>query len=79
MMHLDGFDLSDGSDWSKAHIHSWLDDTSLDSADWHSSDTGDLVYILEWESEWLEDWSLWWLDGIKSLKEILSLIPWHVC
>merc|ERR1711907_617780 len=23
-----------------------------------------------------EDWSLWWLKGIKSLKEIWSLVPW---
>ena len=77
-MHLDGLALSGGSEWSEGDGHSWLDDTSLDSADWDSSDTRDLVDILEWESQWLEDWSLWWLDGVKSLKEMRSLIPWHV-
>merc|ERR1719329_1825617 len=78
VMHLDRLALSGGSEWSEGDSHGWLDDTGLDSADWDSSDTRDLVDILEWESQWLEDWSLWWLDGIKSLEEILSLVPWHV-
>ena len=78
VMHLDGLALGGGSEWTEGNLHGWLDDTSLDSADWDRSDTGDLVDILEWESEWLEDWSLWWLDGIKSLEEIWTLIPWHV-
>jgi len=78
VMHFDGFAISGGSHWSEGDVHVWLDDTSLDSTDWDSSDTRDLVDILEWESEWLEDWSLWWLDGIESFEEERSLVPWHV-
>merc|ERR1711871_517348 len=77
-MHLDGLALSGGSEWTEGDSHGWLDDTSLNSTNWDSSDTRDLINILEWKSKWLEDWSLWWLDGIKSLEEILSLVPWHV-
>jgi len=78
VMHLDGLDISGGSERTEGASHVWLDDTSLDSTDWHSSDTRDLVDILEWESEWLEDWSLWWLDGIEGLEEVWTLVPWHV-
>ena len=78
VMHLDGLAFGGDSHWSEAEGHSWLDDTGLDSTDWHCTDTGNLVDILEWESEWLEDWSLWWLDGVELLEEIVSLVPWHV-
>jgi len=78
VMHLDGLDIGDGTEWTEADIHVWLDDTSFDSTDWDSSNTRDLVDILKWESQWLKYWSLWWLDGIKGLKEKLSLVPWHV-
>merc|ERR1712023_448678 len=78
VMHLDGLAISGGSKRSEGDGHGWLDDTSLDSTDWDSSDTRDLVDILKWKSEWLEDWSLWWLDGIKSLEEVWTLVPWHV-
>ena len=78
VMHLDGLNIGGGSEWTEADGHVWLDDTGLDSTNWDSSNTRDLVDILEWESEWLNDWSLWWLDGIEGLKEILSLVPWHV-
>jgi len=78
MMHLDGFAIGGGTDWSEGDVHVWLDDTGLDSTDWDSSDTRDLVDILEWESEWLEYWSLWWLKGIEGFKEERSLVPGHV-
>merc|ERR1719502_1188548 len=65
VMHLDGLAVGGGSDWAEGDGHVWLDDTSLNSSDWDCSDTGDLVDVLERESQWLEDWSLWWLEGIK--------------
>merc|ERR1719149_228758 len=68
VMHLDGFAIGGGTDWSEGDGHVWLDDTGFDSTDWDCSDTRDLVDILEWESEWLEYWSLWWLEGIKGFK-----------
>jgi hypothetical protein len=78
VMHLDGLAVGGGSDWAEGDGHVWLDDTSLNSSDWDCSDTGDLVDILERESQWLEDWSLWWLEGVEGLKEIWALVPWHV-
>jgi len=66
-MHFDGFAFSGGSEWTEADSHGWSDDTGLDSTDWDSSNTRDLVDILEWESHWLEEWSLWWLKGIEGL------------
>jgi len=77
-MHFDGFAFSGCSEWTEGDSHGWLDDTSLDSTDWYCSDTRDLVNILKWESQWLEYWSLWWLDGIKSLHEVRTLVPRHV-
>jgi len=68
VMHLDGFTLGSGTVWTEADGLSWLDDTSLDSTDWDGSDTRDLVDILEWKSQWLENWSLWWLNGIEGLE-----------
>jgi hypothetical protein len=78
VMHLDGFAIGGGSNRSEGDGHVRLDDTGLDSTDWNCSDTRDLVDILEWESQWLEYWSLWWLKGIEGFEEERSLVPWHV-
>ena len=78
VMHLDGFAIGGDSDWAEGDSHVWLDDTGLDSTNWDCSDTRDLVDILEWESQWLEYWSLWRLEGIKGFKEERTLVPCHV-
>jgi hypothetical protein len=78
VMHLDGFDLSGDTEGAEADGHTGLDDTSLDSADGDSSDTRDLVDILERKSEGLENGSLGRLDGIEGGKEEGSLVPRHV-
>jgi len=78
VMHLNGLDLSLEFGWSELDSHAWFKDTSLDSANWDRTDTGDLVDILEWESEWLVHWSLWSLKLIESLVESLALVPFHV-
>lgn len=78
VMHLDGLAVGGDTHWSESDVHVWLDDTGLNSTDWYCTNTGDLVDILEWESEWLQYWSLWWLDGVEGLHEVLSLVPWHV-
>jgi len=78
VMHLDGLDLSGGTERTEADGHTGLDDTSLDSADGDCSDTRDLVDILEGESEGLEDGSLGRLDGIEGLEEEGTLVPRHV-
>jgi len=78
VMHLDGFDFSGDTVWCESGDTSWLEDTGLDTSDWDCSNTADLVDVLEWETEWLGDWSLWWRDGVKSLIEGLSTVPSHV-
>jgi len=78
VMHLDGFDFGGDTVWCESGDTSWLEDTSLDTSYWDCSNTADLVDVLEWETEWLANWSLWWGDGIKSLIESLSGVPSHV-
>lgn len=88
--HLDGLDFSGDTSWGEGDNHSWLDDTGLNTSDWNSANTTDLVNILEWETEWLLSWSAWWLNGINGLEKGLSgglaslglllpsLVPWAV-
>jgi len=78
VMHLNRLDLSNLVGWGEVNGHSWFEDTGLDSADWDCSDTRDLVDILEWESEWLVQSSLWGLKFVESLVEGLTLEPFHV-
>jgi len=69
VVHLYGFDLSGDVSRGKGDDHTGLDGTSLDSADRHSSDTTDLVDVLEGKSEGLADGPLWWVDGVEGLEE----------
>lgn len=48
VVHFDGFDLSGDVGWSEFDDHTGFDDTGFDSADWHSSNTTDLVDVLKW-------------------------------
>jgi len=77
-MHLDGFDLSGDSVGCEGGDTSWLEDTGLDTSDWDSSNTANLVDVLEWETEWLVAGANWWGDGVKSLVESLAGVPAHV-
>lgn len=90
VVHLNGLDLSGDVGGSEGDDHSWLDDTGLDSADWHCADTTDLVDILERKSEGLVGGSRGGLDGVDGIEEGLagglaglglllpSLVPRHV-
>jgi len=78
VVHFDGLDFSGESDWSEDDGHSWFHDTSFDTSDWNSSDTSDLVDVLEGNSEWLIGWSLWWGDSVESFEEGWSGPPGHV-
>jgi hypothetical protein len=69
VVHLDGFDLSGDVGWSEFDDHTGFDGTGFDSADWHSSNTADLVDVLEWESESFVGWSNWLVDGVQSFEE----------
>ena len=46
MMLLNRFDFSLDSRWSELGDDSWFKDTSLNSTNWDSTNTGDLVDIL---------------------------------
>jgi len=90
VVHLDGLNFSGDVDGGEGGEHAGLDKTGLNSADWHSSNTTDLVDVLEGESEWLVDGSGWWDDGVEGFEHGLagelalldflvpSLVPAHV-
>jgi hypothetical protein len=78
VVHFDGLNFSGEVSWGEGDDHTWLEDTSFDSSDWHCANTSDLVDILEWDTEWLVDGSLWWFDGVESFKEGWSLVPGEV-
>jgi len=78
MMHFNGLDFGGDTGWGELDDHTWLQDTGFDSADWHCADTGDLVDVLEWETEWLVGRSLWWDDGVEGFEECWALEPLEV-
>ena len=55
VVHLDGLDLSGHVRRGEGNDHTGLDLASLDTANGDCSDTTDLVDILEWETEWLNE------------------------
>jgi len=91
VVHLDGFDLGGDVGWSEFDDHTGFDDTGFDSADWHSSNTTNLVDVLKWESESFVGRSDWLVDGVQSFEQSFtggfaaffgffgpSLVPRHV-
>lgn len=90
VVHLDGLDLGGDVGGGKGDDHAALDDTSLDTADGHSTDTADLVDILEGETKGLVGGTGGGLDGVDGVKEGLtsglaglgltlpSLVPGHL-
>jgi len=78
VMHLNGLDFSGDGHGAEGGDHLGLDDTGLDSTDGNCTDTGNLVDILEGESESLIGGSLGRVEIIKSVEEEGSLVPGHV-
>jgi hypothetical protein len=74
VVHFDGLDFSGDVGWSEGDNHTGLDDTGFDTTDWDSSDTTDLVDVLEWETERLVGWTDWGLDGIDGFEESLAAV-----
>jgi len=75
--------------WGSCGLIFTLDGASLDTTDWYSSDTTDLVHVLEGKTEGLVDGARWGVDGIDGLKQGLAsglglslllptLVPWAV-
>ena len=90
MVHLDGLDFSGDTSWGEGDDHTGLDDTGLDTTDWHRANTTNLVNILERKTEGLVSWAGRWVDGINGLEKGLAgglaslslllptLVPWAV-
>ena len=72
-MHFDGLDFSGDVGGSEVYDHASLDDTSLDTTDRDSSNTTDLVHILERETKGLVLRTDRRLDGINGIEEGLAL------
>ena len=73
VVHLNGLDLSGDVGRRESDDHASLDDTSLDTADGHRTDTTDLVDILEGKTEGLVGGTDWGLDGVDGVEEGLAL------
>jgi len=78
VVHLNGLDFSGDTSGSEGNDHAGLDDTGLDTADRYSSDTADLVDVLEGKTEGLVHGSLGGVDLIEGVEEDGSLVPRHV-
>ena len=72
VVHLHGLDFRSDVGGSEGDNHAGLEDTSLDTADGNSSDTADLVHVLEGQAEGLVGGALGQLDGIDGLEEGLA-------
>ena len=72
VVHLDGLDFSGDVGGSEGDDHTGLEDTSLDTADGHSSNTTDLVDILEGKTEGLVCGTLGHLNGINGIEKGLA-------
>jgi hypothetical protein len=72
VMHFDGLDFSGDVGGSESDDHTGLDDTGLDTTDWHRSNTRDLVDILERKTERLVGGTRWRVDGIDGFEEGLA-------
>jgi len=90
VVHFDGLDFGGDVGGSECDDHTSLDDAGFDSTDWHRSNTGDLVDVLQGKSKWLVSWSRRRFDGVDGFKKGLArglaglglllptLVPWAV-
>ena len=90
VVHLNGLDFSGDVSGSEGDDHAGLDDTSLDTTDRHRANTGDLVDILERQTERLVGRTGRRVDSIDGLEQSLAgslaslglflptLVPWAV-
>lgn len=72
VVHLDGLDFSGDVGGGEGDDHAGNDLTGLDTADGHCANTGDLVDILEGQTEGLAGGTSWGLDGVNGLEEGLT-------
>ena len=72
VVHLNGLDFSGDTSWGEGDDHAGLDNTGLDTADWHRANTTDLVDILKGKTERLISRTGWRVNGIDGLEEGLA-------
>ena len=72
VVHLDGLDFSGDTSGGEGDDHAGLNNSGLDTADGHSSNTTDFVDILEGKTEGLVGGTRWGLDGVNGLEKCLS-------
>jgi len=78
VMHFDWFAFSGDVEGGEGDDHTWFEETCLNSSDWDSSNTTDLVDVLQGESEWFILGSLWGFNGVECFDEARSIVPFHV-
>jgi hypothetical protein len=90
VVHLDRLDFSGDTSWGKGNNHTWLDNTSLNTTNWHRTNTTNLVNVLKRKTERLVNWSGRWLHRVNGLQDGLTLgstvlgltlptlVPWAV-
>jgi hypothetical protein len=72
VVHFDGLDFSGDVRGGECDNHSGFDDTSLNTADRDSTDTTNLVDILERKTEWFVGGTSWRLDGVDGVEQGLA-------
>lgn len=78
VMLFDGFDVSLEVTWGESNVHSWLENSGLDSSNWDGTNSRDLVDVLERESQSLVSWSDWGGEIIDDLSETRAFVEGHV-
>jgi hypothetical protein len=90
MMHLNGLDFSGHTSGGEGNDHAGLDNTGLNTADWHCANTTNLVDILERKAEGLVSGTGRWVNSVDGLEEgpasrlaclgllLPALVPWAV-
>lgn len=80
VVHFDGLDLGIVSigQWGKVSPDTRLEDTGFDTADWDSTDTRDLVDILEGETERLVFRAEWRVNAVELLDDGVTIEPGDV-
>jgi len=72
VVHFDGLDFSGDVGGSEGDDHTSLDGTSLNTTDRHCANTGDLVHILEGQTERLVGGPARGVNGVDGLEEGLA-------
>lgn len=78
VMHFDGFNLGGNVNGGESDGHFLLEDTGFNSSDGDSSNTSDLVDILEGESQWFFSGSLGGNNVVQGFHKDGSFVPGHV-